>query len=259
MMPTLVRDCMTAPAIVESPDASLTKLVAVMRLRRVTAVPIVRDGELTGIVSTTDVLRAPPTARASDVMSTAVVAVAEDDTIEEASRRFAAGRVHHLVVLAAGGKHVAGVLSPRDSIGVLRHRRVVEPISSIMTTPVETIDIGDPIAGAVSRLADANVHGLVVIDGGRPVGVFTHAEALAVRRLPSSLATTTVEAVMSYETICADVLAPIYRVAAYFASMDLRRVLVVEHRRLAGIVSAVDIVDVLARAPEISTRSHSLR
>lgn len=248
-MTALVRSCMTTPAVVETAEASISKLIAVMRLRRISAVPIVRDGALAGIVSSTDVLRAPSTARAAEIMSRAVVTVAEDERVEDAARRFAAGRVHHVVVVAADGRTVSGLLSPRDAIGVLCHRRVVEPIASVMSAPVESIDVGDSISDSFRRLATANVHGLVVVEGGRPVGAFTHTEALAARGLPPLLASRPVEEVMTHETICVDKATPSHRVAAYFASMDLRRILVVDHRQLVGIVSAIDIVDVLARAP----------
>jgi hypothetical protein len=56
-----------------------------------------------------------------------------------------------------------------------------------------------------------------------------------------------VEDAMSYETICLDVATPIYRAAASAISTNVRRLLI-EHRRLVGIVSCLDLVDVPARA-----------
>jgi CBS domain-containing protein len=114
-----------------------------------------------------------------------------------------------------------------------------------MTTTVESVDIGDTIEDAVRRLSAARVHGVVVADGSFPVGVFTHTEALAARKLPASLRAGPVEEVMSYETVCLDVSTPIYRAAAYAISMDLRRVLVVHDRKLVGILSPIDLVRVL--------------
>ena len=118
-----------------------------------------------------------------------------------------------------------------------------------MRMPVESVEVGAPISDAVERLASANVHGIVVVDGSAPVGVFTHAEALAAKKLPPALRESPVEDVMSYETICLDVATPIHRAASYMVSMNVRRILVVEHRRLVGIVSCLDLVDILARAP----------
>jgi CBS domain-containing protein len=66
-----------------------------------------------------------------------------------------------------------------------------------------------------------------------------------------------IEDVMSYETICLDVSSPIHRAASYMVSMNVRRILVVEHRRLVGIVSCLDLVDVLARAPETAPEQPS--
>lgn len=244
----LVRDCMTAPAVTETPEASVTALVAVLRLRAISAVPIVQEGDLVGIVSTTDIIRAPGATRAKDVMSTPVVTVSVDDPLDIAARRMIAGRVHRVVAIDGG--RVAGVLSARDVLAAVKDRKLDEPLSRVMSAPVETIEIGAPIDEAIERLAAANVHGIVVVDGTVPVGAFTHAEALAARKLPFDLRRAPVEEVMSYETICLDATTPIYRAAAYVVSMNVRRVLVVEHRQIVGIVSSIDLVDVLARAPD---------
>ena len=57
---------------------------------------------------------------------------------------------------------------------------------------------------------------------------------------------------MSQETICLDVETPIYRAAGYGISMNVRRLLVVQGRRLVGIVSALDLVGALAPAEGLS-------
>jgi len=251
MVEACVRDFMTAPVVTEGPEASMTVLSAVLRLRRISAVPIVDKGALVGVVSTTDILRAPETARAKDVMSTHLVLAYPDEPLDDASRRLVAGRVHRVVAVDRKTQtKVTGVLAACDVLRAVKARRIVEPISAIMTTPVETIDVGDSVDEACDALAHSNVHGLVVVDGGSPIGVFTHAEALAARRLPRSLRKSPVEDLVNYETICLDTLTPIYRAAAYVSSMNVRRVLVVEKRRLIGIISCLDLVDVLARAPE---------
>jgi predicted transcriptional regulator len=128
---------------------------------------------------------------------------------------------------------------------VLYHR-VDVPLSRVMSVPVETIDEGDTIRLAIQRLAQVNVRGLVVVDGTWPVGVFTHTEAMQAHALPSMFLETPVERVMSYETICLDVNTPLYRVAGYAVQMHVRRILVVEHRELRGIVSGFDVVRVMS-------------
>jgi len=115
----------------------------------------------------------------------------------------------------------------------------------VMTSPVETIEQGETIRTAIERLADADVRGLVVVDGSWPIGVFTHTEAMQARALPSMFLDTPVERVMSYETICLDVSTPVYRVAGHALQMRVRRILGVHARELRGIVSGFDLARVL--------------
>jgi len=251
-----VRERMSSPAVTLPPDAALEAVTSLLESRAISSVPIAKDGVLVGIVSSTDVVLAlarassggRPVGTAADVMTKAVVTVGAEDSLDVAARRLVAARVHRVVVLER--ERIAGVLSVRDVLEEVKARKVTAPIREIMTTPVESIEIGDPIDQAVERLASANVHGLVVVDGIAPVGVFTHAEAIAARRLPPALRAGAVEDVMSYETVCLDSSTPIYRAAAYATAMNVRRILVVEKRHLVGVLSIVDLVAVLARASE---------
>jgi CBS domain-containing protein len=156
--------------------------------------------------------------------------------------------VHRLVVVE--GDRAVGVLSAPDILAEGVSRNIKDPIRSIVSQPVETIDLGESIQAAVTRLADANVHGLVVVDRGAPVGVFTHREAIAARRLAPMLRGQPVEHAMSYQVVCLDIDTPISRAVSYGTSMSVRRFLATEDGRPAGIVSCIDLVDVLARAPE---------
>src|SRR4029079_18468400 len=108
--------------------------------------------------------------------------------------------------------------------------------------PVETVAVDDTIETAIRRIASTNMHGLVVVDGMNPIGVFTHREAIAVRGLPPDLRQRPVEDIMSYETICLDLETPVYRAATYGRAMNVRRFLIVDRRSLVGILSSLDLV-----------------
>jgi CBS domain-containing protein len=250
----LVRECMSSPAVVVASGARVSEIDALLAARSISAVPVVDGDRLVGIVSTTDLVGLAAAASresgdepaARDCMTSPVVTAREGDALDVASRRMVAARVHRLVVVD-DAERPRGVLSARDALEVLRRRRVALPIETFMQPEVASVDIGDPIALAVERLAQARVHGLVVTDLGKPVGVFTHAEALASKRLPPSLREGPVEEVMSYETVCLDASTPVFRAAGYAAAMNVRRVLAVRDRRLAGILSVIDLVDALTR------------
>jgi CBS domain-containing protein len=246
---SLVNEHMSSPAVTVVPDLPIPEVIALLRSRAISAAPVVDDGLLVGIVSTTDLLLEETRAkeRARDRMTASVVTAKASDAVEDAARCLVDARVHRLVVVD-DHERVEGVLSARDVLEVLKRRRIAEPIASVMTSDVAVVEVGDPIALAMERLARARVHGLVVMDGPAPVGVFTHAEALAARRLPRSLRERPVEDVMSYETVCLEASTPVYRAAGYASSMNVRRILAVRERRLVGILSVVDLVAALARS-----------
>lgn len=243
---------MTTPARTVRPDARAGEVMKLLEERAISAVPVVDDDRLIGIVSSTDLVRAlaadtDRSVTAADVMTAPVVVATPDEPLDHAAWRLVAARVHRLVVTE--NERPVGILSARDILAELVRRRPAAPIRAIMTAPVETVTVGDTIDEAIAKLASAGVHGIVVLDGTFPVGVFTQAEALTTRHFPPALRQRPVEDVMSYETICLDASTPIHRAAAYAMAMNVRRILVVENKHLVGILSSVDLVGVLARMP----------
>jgi CBS domain-containing protein len=244
-----VREHMSSPAVTVGPDLPVPEVIALLGSRAISAAPVLDSGRLVGIVSTTDLIAADENSRetARDRMTAQVVTAKAAEALEDAARRLVAARVHRLVVVDHEGR-VEGVLSARDVLEALKERKVAEPIACIMRPDVAVVEVGDPISLALERLANARVHGLVVMAGSMPIGVFTHAEALAARRLPPSLREGPVEDAMSYETVCLDASTPVYRAAGYAMSMNVRRILAVHDRRFVGILSVLDLVAALSRA-----------
>jgi CBS domain-containing protein len=256
---TPVREYASDTLVSVRPDTPLAEVHALLRARDLSAVVVVDEkGDLNGILSTTDLLRearieiaapgdvvriTPAPRLARDLMKRDVITVDQDAPLGDAAGEMMKHRIHRVVV-TRGGKPV-GVLSTRDAMRAVLRERIESPLERVMTVPVETIDEGDTIRSAIERLDDANVRGLVVVDGTWPVGVFTHTEAIQARALPPSLLDSPVERVMSYETICLDVKTPLYRVAGHAIQMRVRRILAVHDRELRGIVSGFDLVRVM--------------
>lgn len=246
---TFVRESMTTPAVTLPSSSTTREALSLLERAKISALPVLDDGKLVGIVSTTDLVRdlalAPVTeVRAlSTVMKTEVVTVGPNDPVELAARRMLEARVHRVVVVE--GADVVGVLSSRDLLATVVAKKSAVPLSALMTSEVVTIEIDAPLERALEALVEAKVHGLVVVDGEHPLGVLTHAEALASRTLPAALRTRPVEEVMSYETICHDLRTPAFRAAAQCIQMNVRRILVVDHRRLVGVLSVLDLLRVL--------------
>jgi CBS domain-containing protein len=252
------REFVSKSLIAVPSNMPLSEVQHIFDERDISAVPVIDDGVLCGILSTTDLLRearvelaapgsmtrvTPPPLRAADLMRRQVVTVDEEEPLAAAAAAMVHGRIHRVVVLRDG--RAVGVVTTRDAMRAVFEERVATPLGQIMTSPVATIEMGVSAEEALESLDDANVRGLVIIDGRWPIGVFTQKEAMATRSLPPNLRQTPVERLMSYETICLDVATPLYRVAGYAMQMRARRILAVEKRELVGIVTGLDIVRVM--------------
>ncbi len=253
-----VREFVSKSLISVTSSMPLGEVQRIFDERDISAVPVIDDGVLHGIVSTTDLLRearvelaapgnvtrvTPPPKLAADLMRRQVVTVDEDAPLVLAAMAMVHGHIHRVVVLREGGP--VGVVTTRDAMRAVLEERVATPLAQIMSAPVSTIEMGVTADEAIRELDDANVRGLVVVDGRWPIGVFTQKEAMATRALPPNLRQMPVERLMSYETICLDVATPLYRVAGYSIQMHARRILAVDKRELVGIVTGLDVVRVM--------------
>lgn len=246
-----VRTLMSGELVSVGPTATVAEITALLEKRDISAVPVVEpNGALRGIVSMADILRASSDAAATPiaihVLRTPVITVSADAPLKEAAQKMAEHRIHRLIVCE--GERAIGVLSTRDAMKAIVEARVLAPVRDVTTTPVEALDVGETVDAALAKLERANVRGLVVVDEEWPVGVFTQLEALRARALPASLRGGPVENVMSYETICMDAATPLYRVASQARALRVRRILVVDHKRLYGIASGFDLVKYVASA-----------
>jgi CBS domain-containing protein len=253
------RDVMTSRIATTTEDASLPSVVKTLEAGDFTAALVLDGGgRVVGVVSFTDVLRSgnfvvttgtdrpsiddtPVTVK--DVMTTPVLTVKEEDDFLDAVRVLVGQRVHRVYVTRDGA--AVGAVTTRDVLKIAVERHIETPISEFMSSPAETIDLGDSIDAALTQLQTTNVRGLVVVDGTMPIGVFTQREAIRARGLPAAFRVQAVEQVMSYETICYDESTPLYRAAGAMASMSTRRILATRQRSLAGVLTGYDLARAL--------------
>ena len=138
-MTTTVKDVMTTRVIWVTKDATFREMAAALREHRVSAFPVVDDDrKVIGVVSEADMLnkealidepgviagilhhRDQVKARgisAGDLMTTAVVAVRPDDTVEHAAKLMYDGAVKRLPVTEESGRLV-GIISRADVLSV---------------------------------------------------------------------------------------------------------------------------------------------
>ena len=115
-----IREILNGRGLVSiAPDATLEAANELMLEGRVTAMPVVEEGELVGIINERDILRHVSqfggfaTTRVADAMTRNVVSIETRCSIVDAVARMQAGGFRHLPVTEMGGK-VVGMLTLDD-------------------------------------------------------------------------------------------------------------------------------------------------
>lgn len=120
-----VGQVMTRRVITVTPGTSLVELKEIMRVNRISGVPVVNeDGDLVGIISIEDLLRAYEDGAFHEVvggrMSTNLITVYDTDSVDTAMQKFQQTGVGRLPVVNAWGELV-GILTKGDIMrGLLR-------------------------------------------------------------------------------------------------------------------------------------------
>lgn len=111
--------------------------------------------------------------RAYEVMSTPVVSIQPDSTLEEASRVMYESNVGSVVVVEPGGR-LAGILTRRDVLYLVAsgEARRNPRVSTVMATSVITGSMDEELSSILSKMKTAGVkHVVVVDDEDKPVGI----------------------------------------------------------------------------------------
>lgn len=247
---TAVSKAMTREVVAVSPRDALSTVESLFDRRRFSSAPVIDGGALVGVVSRTDLLRAgrrdaaghggalaPLTSGvAGDVATCPAISVSQRASVSEAAGLMVRHRIHRVFVVDEG--ELRGVFSTLDLLRVIAEARLVAPLGEVMSAPAFTLPLQATVAHAADRLAAAHVSGVVVVDEeGWPVGIFSQREALECHR---AAAETPVEEVMNPALVCLHVKAPLHRAARLAASARARRVLVIDDRRVVGVVSPLD-------------------
>lgn len=247
-----VTEYMNSPVETMRIGESLLAANAIFTEQGVSALGVVDDaGVIKGVISRTDILHAAvfshgetfrvPDRPVEEIMKSPALQVSTDARLAEAAKLMLKNHVHRVFV-TRGGKP-QGVVSTRDLMRAVREKRIKTPISEIASGSVVKIRAEDPIAMAVDRLELSNKHGLVVVEGDFPVGIFDQACALEARRLPP---TTAVENAMNVRILILPAAMGLGRAAEQASGMNVRRILIEDDRGVTGIIGGLDFARVMS-------------
>lgn len=234
-------------------DLPATDVLRCLEESQISAAPVLdAAGHAVGVISRTDLLRvgAPrvesgryrsflvdlPALRAAEVMHRGIVTVTGKTSVAEAAGQMATLKLHRVFVVDERGR-LSGVFGVREVMSAIGDARIDTPIGAVMSPGALTVPWDAALSLATSRLGWAEVQGLVVVEDDWPIGLFTQREALIARALAPGLP---VEDAMSHALLCMSTTTPLHRAALHAAHTRARRVLVVEDRKLVGMLSGLD-------------------
>jgi PAS domain S-box-containing protein len=251
-----VKDVMSADVITIPPDATAVSAAKVMSANNVSCVVVVDNGSVVGIATEKDFL-ARISGEETDLCGTAVAEIMShpvestppDLSIFDASALMEAKHIKRLPVLA--GKRLVGIVTQTDLTRALTSYFVWKDVSEIMSRDVVTIQARATVEKAAEIMHSHGISCIVALEGNRVRGVLTERDLLRRVIVPQKDAgSIMVEAVMSCPVIA---IHPDYSIFGAFKTMDkmhVRRLVVMEEERLAGIVTQTDIFRVMKKRLE---------
>ncbi len=247
---TRVSEYMSTPILGVAPGASVLEADRLLEEHGVSALGVLEDGALVGVLSRTDLLDAAsgesgqtfslPDERVRAIMTARPITVDEATPLDAVARRMLEQRIHRVFVTRDGA--AIGVCSTRDLMRAVYDEKVAQPAIEIATTGVVKVSVDDSLSLAISRLDASNKHGLVVIDDGWPVGTFAQVEALEARARDPR---TPVGEVMNLLVLSLPPSIPLHVAAGQALALDVRRILLVDEWRIQGVVSTYDFARVV--------------
>lgn len=240
-----------APQVVSvSSTDTLERACQVAIDQDVSSLPVEDGGRLVGIVSLTDLLHVGlreagsaaqgsaltfPSRAVAEEMTRTVETITPETSLADAAKIMRDKYIHRLFVTR--DSKLAGVLSSTDLIRVIEEKKVKHPVGDYMSSPVFTIRGHEPLSEALRRLDRGHASGLIVVEDGWPVGIFSKMQALKARDQPRSMA---VSEVMSLKILVLPPTTSLHRAAAQASALGVRRVVIHDGRDVQGILSGLD-------------------
>jgi PAS domain S-box-containing protein len=179
-------DVMERDVLAVAPDCRIDEMIGRMKDRKVAHVVVVDNGLPVGMLTERDLVRLLHHRVAFDalvrsVMSVPVTTVPSDLGFRAAYVQLCLSRLRHLIVLDAAGA-VVGVAAERDFLGHLGMElcQSVQHLTALVDRNVPRLPPETPVSVAVDRMVAEKRGCIIVVDGLRPIGVFTEHQAPSV-------------------------------------------------------------------------------
>jgi len=179
-----IREVMTSPVVTIPGGLSLYEAYNLLLTNGIRHHVVVdHHGNVTGVLSQSDLIDHlgleyfVEMRKIEQIMSTAVVTMPPDVSVQHALTRMAEGKIS--CVVTAEDQRPVGILTERDVARLVAGRIDLSTlaVSEVMTTPVLTVATGSTVQNAAYTMKEHGIRRVVVVDGnGRIAGLVTQSD-----------------------------------------------------------------------------------
>lgn len=133
---------------------SRDEVLEILKTKHISGVPIVKNGELVGIVTRTDLLKNPEEEQIAILMARNPITIEADRPIVEAARLILEKNIRRLPVVTDNS--LVGLITIADIVGAIARMNINKPISEFIGNHVVSVWSETPLSvvGAIMELAD---------------------------------------------------------------------------------------------------------
>jgi CBS domain-containing protein len=251
-----VGDIMSKDVVTAALDDTISSAVTRMSEHYVSCLVVMNDGRVTGILTEKDLLKgvggrnpAFHALRVSDQMSSPVKLISPDASIVEAGRIMETNRIRRLPVVQDG--QLVGIVTQTDITRGLISLTPLRCVSDIMTRRVTAVAADATIAEAARIMSSCNISCLIVMIRGEVAGILSEKDVLrrvvAVHKDPTQ---THVTDIMSFPVVAVPRTFSVLSASKKMETMRLHRLVVMEDKKVYGILTQTDIMRAIQNAFE---------
>ncbi|TKJ36156.1 MAG: hypothetical protein CEE38_12050 [Planctomycetes bacterium B3_Pla] len=241
-------DIMSEDVATVNPRDSVVSAAEIMSTNNISCVIVSEDGNLSGIVTETDMLKKAAAGpgdlcgmKVEQIMSSPVRSVPRDLSVMEIGEMMEAENIRRLVVLDDGRS--VGVITQTDIVQVLASYTLSKKVSEIMTSDVAVMPSSASVKEAAELMAFQDISCLIAMDNDDVAGIFTERDYLkrviAAKRDPDQ---TSLKDVMTSPVVTIPSNYSVLSAQRQLEKTGIRRLIVTDFETLCGVVTQTDIL-----------------
>jgi CBS domain-containing protein len=205
MIDITVEDIMTRDVVYATLPGSRDEVLALLKKKFVSGVPVVKEGKLVGIVTRSNLLKNPEEEQTALLMARNPVTTAPYEGIEAAARRMLEHNIRRLPVVE--NDELVGIVTVSDIVGAIANLDIREPVGKYVENHIVSVWEETPLSlvGRIMELAE--VKAVPVLDAeSNFVGIVSdkdliHASSIVDSVEKSDMSTGTDEDVWTWESM----------------------------------------------------------